>query len=89
MSLSIKFFVGIIVGCVGFLASFVVCAMLSCPTNIMVLPCVSFLMLIICCFIGFFISYNNIKLNFKIPKYKLFYNKNKSNSMFFYVSKGY
>lgn len=85
MCLSIKFFVGIILGCIGFLASFIVCAMLSCPVNVMVLPCVSFLILVIGCFIGFYISYHNIK----IPKYKLFYNKNKLNKIYFYVSKGY
>ncbi len=67
MNLYVKFFIGLFIGCVGFLLSFIICAILSCPTNTMLLFCVSFLFIILICFIGFYISYNNLHL--KIKKY--------------------
>lgn len=87
MNLYIKFFIGLFIGCLGFLLSFITCAILSCPTNIMLLFCVTFLFIIITCFIGFYISYNNISLKiikyFKKFKYISLYNKNKSYSTIF------
>ena len=82
MKLSTKFFIGIVIGCIGFLFSFIICAVLSYPTNTMLLPCGMFLIVIITCFIGFYISSNNLnfKVNLKLFKFLSLYNKNKSYS---------
>lgn len=85
MNLYVKFFIGLFIGCVGFLLSFIICSILSCSTNTMLLFCVSFLFIILICFIGFYISYNNLHLKIKKYlkklKYVLLYNINKTYSI--------
>lgn len=66
MKLSTKFFIGIVIGCIGFLFSFIICAILSYPTNTMLLPCDMFLTVITICFIGFYISSNNLNFSLKL-----------------------
>ena len=65
MKLSTNFFIGVVIGCIGFLFSFIICAILSYPTNTMLLPCGTFLTVLIICFIGFYISCNNLNFNIK------------------------
>lgn len=70
MKLSTNFFIGVVIGCIGFLFSFIICAILSYPTNTMLLPCGTFLTVLILtvliiCFIGFYISCNNLNFNIK------------------------
>lgn len=66
MNLSIKFCLGLFISCIGFFSSFVLSALFGFSTNVMLLFCLPFLVLIITCFIGFYISYNNISLKLNI-----------------------
>lgn len=66
MNLSIKFCLGLFISCIGFFSSFVLSALLGFSTNVMISFCLPFLSLIITCFIGFYISYNNISLKLNI-----------------------
>ena len=84
MSLHIKFLIGLTIGCTGFLFTFIICAVLSCPTNIMILPIGSFLIIIVSCFIVFYVSYNNLTF-----KFTPLYNKNKLHSTSIFIKLGF